>query len=136
MARATVTDALDRILLLGRRQLAALQTHAPALLHSGMRALNRATAPRPLTTSRRVRTAPPLRNATMTTPDLKSVVERRATVARELRALEKMRTEMLAEDEELEVAERVLRRLSGLEESEELTYVEPETPPLEQVDDE
>jgi hypothetical protein len=47
--------------------------------------------------------------------DLQTVLERRAIVARELAALEAARADMVAEDQELMVAERVLRRLSGAE---------------------
>jgi hypothetical protein len=48
----------------------------------------------------------------MTKPDLDMVVARRATVVRELADLEKLRAEREAEDQELAVAERVLKRLS------------------------
>ncbi|MEZ5994652.1 MAG: hypothetical protein R3C25_02770 [Hyphomonadaceae bacterium] len=45
--------------------------------------------------------------------DLDAVTARRAEVANELAAIEKMRAEMEAEDHDLLVAERVLKRLSG-----------------------
>ena len=48
----------------------------------------------------------------MSKVDLDAVVARRAAVANELKALEKMRAEMEAEDQDLIVAERVLRRLA------------------------
>src|SRR5512147_3156265 len=44
--------------------------------------------------------------------DLDAVLARRSEIAREVAALEAMRAEMEAEDQELLVAERVLRRLS------------------------
>jgi hypothetical protein len=50
----------------------------------------------------------------MSKPDLETVSARRAEVANELSALDRMRAEMEAEDEELQVAERVLKRLQGL----------------------
>jgi hypothetical protein len=49
----------------------------------------------------------------MSKPDLDAVTARRAAVANELAALEKMRAEMEAEDQDLIVAERVLRRLAS-----------------------
>ena len=48
----------------------------------------------------------------MTTPGIHTVTARRAVVARELAELEKMRAQMQAEDGDLEVAERVLKRLA------------------------
>jgi hypothetical protein len=50
----------------------------------------------------------------MATPDLDSVIARRAAVANELAALEKLRAEMEAEDQDLAVAERVLTRLAAI----------------------
>lgn len=50
----------------------------------------------------------------MSKPDLEAVVARRAAVANELAALAKMRAEMEAEDNDLMVAERVLKRLADL----------------------
>jgi hypothetical protein len=50
----------------------------------------------------------------MSKPDLEAVLARRQAVANELAALEKMRTEMEAEDQDLMVAERVLKRLESL----------------------
>ena len=44
--------------------------------------------------------------------DLDTVIARRASLARELASLEKLRAEIGSEDEELAVAERVLKRLS------------------------
>lgn len=44
--------------------------------------------------------------------DIDAVLERRSEIAREVAALEAMRAEMEAEDQELRVAERVLRRLT------------------------
>lgn len=49
----------------------------------------------------------------MSVPGLHTVTARRAVVARELAELEKMRTQMQAEDGDLEVAERVLKRLAA-----------------------
>jgi hypothetical protein len=49
----------------------------------------------------------------MNKPDLDVVMARRQAVANELAALEKMRTEMEAEDQDLMVAERVLKRLAS-----------------------
>jgi hypothetical protein len=49
----------------------------------------------------------------MSKPDLDAVTARRAAVANELAALEKMRAEMEAEDQDLLVAERVLKRLAS-----------------------
>jgi hypothetical protein len=49
----------------------------------------------------------------MTKPDLDVVIARRQAVANELAALEKMRAEMEAEDQDLIVAERVLKRLAA-----------------------
>jgi hypothetical protein len=51
--------------------------------------------------------------AAMSKPDLEAVVARRMAVQNELTALEKMRAEMEAEDQDLVVAERVLQRLAG-----------------------
>jgi hypothetical protein len=48
----------------------------------------------------------------MSKADLETVIARRAAVANELKALEKMRAEMEAEDQDLIIAERVLRRLA------------------------
>ena len=53
----------------------------------------------------------------MSTVDLKTVLERRAAVANELAAIEKMRAQIEAEDQELSVAERVLKRLAGMPQS-------------------
>jgi hypothetical protein len=50
----------------------------------------------------------------MSKPDLEAVLLRRQAVANELVALEKMRAEMEAEDQDLMVAERVLKRLESL----------------------
>lgn len=50
----------------------------------------------------------------MSTVDLETVLERRAAVANELAAIEKMRAQIEAEDQELSVAERVLKRLAGM----------------------
>jgi hypothetical protein len=49
----------------------------------------------------------------MSKPDLGAVLARREAVANELAALEKMRAEMEAEDQDLMVAERVLKRLES-----------------------
>jgi hypothetical protein len=49
----------------------------------------------------------------MNKPDLDVVMARRQAVANELAALEKMRVEMEAEDQDLMVAERVLKRLAS-----------------------
>ena len=49
----------------------------------------------------------------MNTPGLHTVTARRAVVARELAELERMRTQMQAEDGDLEIAERVLKRLAA-----------------------
>jgi hypothetical protein len=49
----------------------------------------------------------------MSKPDLEAVIARRMAVQNELSALEKMRAEMEAEDQDLVVAERVLQRLAG-----------------------
>ncbi|QGZ96505.1 hypothetical protein DSM104635_03365 [Terricaulis silvestris] len=51
--------------------------------------------------------------AAMSKPDLEAVIARRMAVQNELSALEKMRAEMEAEDQDLVVAERVLQRLAG-----------------------
>jgi hypothetical protein len=48
----------------------------------------------------------------MAKPDLDAVLARRAVIASELAALDKLRTEMEAEGQELDVAERVLKRLA------------------------
>lgn len=50
----------------------------------------------------------------MNKPDLDVVMARRQAVANELAALEKMRADMEAEDQDLMVAERVLKRLASL----------------------
>jgi hypothetical protein len=50
----------------------------------------------------------------MNKPDLDVVMARRQAVANELAALDKMRAEMEAEDQDLIVAERVLKRLAAL----------------------
>jgi hypothetical protein len=50
----------------------------------------------------------------MSKPDLEAVLSRRQAVANELAALEKMRAEMEAEQQDLMVAERVLKRLESL----------------------
>jgi len=50
----------------------------------------------------------------MSKPDLDAVLARREAVANELAALDKLRAEMEAEDQDLQVAERVLKRLEGL----------------------
>lgn len=50
----------------------------------------------------------------MSKPDLDVVIARRQAVANELAALEKMRADMEAEDQDLMVAERVLKRLAAL----------------------
>ena len=49
----------------------------------------------------------------MSKPDLEAVLARRAAVANELAALDKLRAEMEAEDQDLLVAERVLSRLAA-----------------------
>ncbi|MFZ2029408.1 MAG: hypothetical protein WAU68_03790 [Vitreimonas sp.] len=46
-------------------------------------------------------------------PDLSTVTTRRAQIARELAGLEKLRADMEAEDMELLVAERALKRLAA-----------------------
>lgn len=48
----------------------------------------------------------------MNKPDLDTVTARRMQIARELESLEKLRADMQAEDNELVVAERALKRLS------------------------
>jgi hypothetical protein len=53
----------------------------------------------------------------MNKPDLDTVTARRMLIARELAGLEKLRADMEAEDNELVVAERVLRRLSTHEDA-------------------
>ncbi len=50
----------------------------------------------------------------MNKPDLDTVAARRAAVASELAALERMRAEIEQEDQELLVAERVLTRLAAM----------------------
>lgn len=55
-----------------------------------------------------------LNNLDMNKPDLDAVMARRQAVANELAALDKMRAEMEAEDQDLVVAERVLKRLASL----------------------
>jgi hypothetical protein len=49
----------------------------------------------------------------MNKPDLDTVTARRLQIARELAGLEKLRAEMEAEDNELLVAERALKRLAA-----------------------
>jgi len=51
----------------------------------------------------------------MTKPDLDTVAARRMQIARELAGLEKLRADMEAEDNDLVVAERALKRLSTRE---------------------
>ena len=48
----------------------------------------------------------------MNKPDLDTVTARRMQIARELAGLEKLRADMEAEDNELVVAERALKRLA------------------------
>lgn len=50
----------------------------------------------------------------MSKPDLDTVILRRRQIASELASLEKMRSEMEAEDQDLVVAERALKRLAAL----------------------
>ena len=49
----------------------------------------------------------------MNKPDLDTVTARRMQIARELAGLEKLRADMEAEDSELVVAERALKRLAS-----------------------
>ena len=49
----------------------------------------------------------------MNKPDLDTVSARRNQIARELAGLEKLRADMEAEDNELVVAERALKRLAS-----------------------
>ncbi len=49
----------------------------------------------------------------MSKPDLETVTARRTQIARELAGLEKLRTDMENEDNELVVAERALKRLAS-----------------------
>ena len=49
----------------------------------------------------------------MSKPDLETVTARRLQIARELAGLEKLRADMEAEDGELVVAERALKRLAS-----------------------
>jgi hypothetical protein len=49
----------------------------------------------------------------MSKPDLDTVTQRRAALVREVAELEKHRAELEAEEQELMVAERVLKRLAG-----------------------
>jgi len=51
----------------------------------------------------------------MSKPDLETVAARRMQIARELAGLEKLRADMEAEDNDLVVAERALKRLSTRE---------------------
>ncbi|HVV33216.1 MAG TPA: hypothetical protein VHC73_08325 [Vitreimonas sp.] len=50
----------------------------------------------------------------MNGPNLDTVTARRAQIASELAGLEKLRAEMVAEDQDLVVAERALKRLASL----------------------
>lgn len=50
----------------------------------------------------------------MSKPDLDTVLARRTQIKGELDALEQMRVDMEAEDQDLLVAERVLKRLASL----------------------
>lgn len=50
----------------------------------------------------------------MVKPDLDAVTMRRAALASEFAALDKLRADMEAEDQDLAVAERVLKRLVTL----------------------
>ncbi|MGQ0533813.1 MAG: hypothetical protein ACT4OF_14160 [Caulobacteraceae bacterium] len=50
----------------------------------------------------------------MNKPDLDTVTSRRRQIASELAGLEKMRLEIEAEDQDLVVAERALKRLAAL----------------------
>ena len=50
----------------------------------------------------------------MEKPDLSTVTARRNQIASELAGLEKLRAEMEAEDQDLMVAERVLKRLAAI----------------------
>jgi hypothetical protein len=54
----------------------------------------------------------------MSKPDLDTVTLRRRQIASELAGLEKIRSEMEAEDQDLVVAERALKRLAALPGSE------------------
>ena len=49
----------------------------------------------------------------MNKPDLDTVTARRMQISRELAGLEKLRADMEAEDNELVVAERALKRLAS-----------------------
>jgi hypothetical protein len=53
----------------------------------------------------------------MSKPDLDTVAARRMQIARELAGLEKLRADMEAEDSDLVVAERALKRLSTRDEA-------------------
>lgn len=53
----------------------------------------------------------------MNKPDLDTVMARRMQIARELAGLEKLRSDMEAEDNELLVAERALKRLASAEDA-------------------
>ena len=65
----------------------------------------------------------------MSGSDVQAVAARRANLAGELAKLDQKRTELLAEDEDLEVTERVLHRLGELHYGEPAEYEEPQPPP-------
>jgi hypothetical protein len=109
-------NPLDRLFSAVGQGATALLRRADAAVDDGMRAL-RKLKPRhsPAALDRLAHRRPFANPVNMGHTDLQSVLERRATVARELAALEAARADMVAEDQELLVAERVLRRLSGSE---------------------
>lgn len=59
----------------------------------------------------------------MSKSDVEAVAARRANLISELARIDRTRLDLLAEDEDLQVAERVLRRLADLH------YGEPSEPP-------
>lgn len=119
MQIAPITDALARLLDAGRTRASALIVRARETidtLQPRMRALRMvgpAHSPEAFDWLAVNASLGSIRG-TMQKTDLDAVAARRAMVAREIAALEQMRSEMEAEDEELAVAERVLRRLADM----------------------
>jgi hypothetical protein len=105
--------ALDRTLATGKSLGISLIARTRVFSGSAMRALSKLAPQRsPHSLELLAQDDLVMDHSPMGKADLDAVMERRSEIAREVAALEAMRVDMEAEDQELSVAERVLRRLT------------------------
>lgn len=115
MQTPIISAALERVLGAARAVGVFVRDNSSRLAAAAMRVLGKLRAgSSPHSLDLLAQHAIRVKHAGMGKADLNAVIERRSEIAREVAALEAMRVEMETEDQELLVAERVLRRLSDV----------------------